>query len=575
MKFIYKLFLVSLIVAIGACDTDLDLQQDPNSVAPENASINDLFNSIQLDFGDAFNAAQASGGRMSRMYHMGSFTYQANTSPSAFNFLWQRAYADLFPDIDALLELTEANGLDVHSGIVKTMKAYVLMALVDNLGNVPLSQAGQGTDLISPTADNGADVYAAAVALLDEAIGQLSSTSAAGPSNDFYYGGDASKWVKAANTLKLRAALTTRLVDSGAGSTVSSIVSSGNFISDISDDFQANFGSQRTNPNSRHPLYNNHYELGDGDYLSNYYMWLLRADKERENGSQLIDPRIRYYFYRKVDASYGLDPTVYSCLLGLPESVDDTRFTPGHWEAINPRIPYCVAWDDGYYGRDHGNGSGIPPDGPIRTSYGLYPAGGSFDDNSFTDTRQAGTTGGQGAGIFPIMLSSFVDFMRAEAALTLGTGEDARALLESGIRKSIAKVQSFESLDAATIDRTVVNERTGEETNIREVYVPKAEDIDEYVNYVLAEFDGGDATAKLNAVMKEYYIALWGNGLEAYNLYRRTGMPLGMAPTEEAAPGDFILSFFLPASHVNRNANANQKTLTERVFWDDGSARTY
>ena len=575
MKFIYKIFLVSLVIAIGACDTDLDLQQDPNAVAPENASINDLFNSIQLDFADAYNAAQAPGGRLARMYFMGNFTYQANTSPAAFNGLWQIAYADLFPDIDALLELTEANGLDVHSGAVKVMKAYVLMAMVDNIGNIPLNEAGQGTDLISPSADNGASVYAGAIALLDEAIAQLSGTSAAGPGNDFYYGGDASKWTRAANTLRLRAALTTRLVDPSAGATISSIVSSGNFISDASDDFQAQFGSQRTNPNSRHPLYNNHYELGDGDYLNNYYMWLLRADKTLDNGAPLVDPRIRYYFYRKVGESYGLDPTVYSCLQGIPDGLADTRFTPAHWEGINPRLNYCVAWEDGYYGRDHGNGSGIPPDGPVRTSYGLYPAGGSFDDNSFTDTRQNGTTGGLGAGIYPIMLSSFVDFMRAEAALTAGTGEDARALLESGIRKSIAKVQSFESLDAATIDRTVVDARTGEETNIREVFVPKAEDIDGYVNFVLAEFDGGDATAKLNAVMKEYYIALWGNGLEAYNLFRRTGMPLGIAPTEEADPGDFILSFFLPASHVNRNANATQKTLTERVFWDDGSANNY
>ena len=558
-----------------SCDTDLDLQQNPNAVAPENASINDLFNSVQIDFGEFFDQAQDAAGRMSRMYHMGNFTYQANTSPAAGNFMWQLAYADLFPDIDALLEITEATGLDVHSGSIKIMKAHTLMALVDNFGNVPLTEAGQGTNLISPTADPGSAVYAEADRLLEEAVGQLSATGAAGPANDFYFGGDAAKWIRAANSLRIRSALTTRLVNGSAGSAISSIIAGGNFIAESGDDFQVNFGTNRINPDSRHPFYDNHYELGDGDYISNYYMWLLRADKERANGSQLIDPRIRYYFYRKVGESYGLDPTVYSCLQGVPTGVDDKSFTPAHWESFNSRIPYCVAWEDGYYGRDHGNGSGIPPDGPVRTSYGLYPGGGKFDDNSFADTRTGGTQGAGGQGIFPIMLSSYVDFMRAEAALTLGTGEDARALLESGIRKSIAKVQSFESLDAGTIDRTVVDPRTGEETNIREVFVPKDEDIDEYVTFVLAEFDAGDATAKLNSVVKEYYIALWGNGLESYNLFRRTGMPLGIAPSEEVDPGDFILSFFLPASHVNRNANANQKTLTERVFWDDGSATTY
>ena len=57
---------------------------------------------------------------------------------------------------------------------------------------------------------------------------------------------------------------------------------SGNFITDLEDDFQFQFGSQRDNPNSRHPFYNNHYELGDGDYLSNYFMWKLRAAKMNE-----------------------------------------------------------------------------------------------------------------------------------------------------------------------------------------------------------------------------------------------------------------------------------------------------
>ena len=28
---------------------------------------------------------------------------------------------------------------------------------------------------------------------------------------------------------------------------------------------------------------------------------------------------------------------------------------------------------------------------------------------------------------------------------------------------------------------------------------------------------------RLNVIMKEYFIALWGNGIESYNNYRRTG----------------------------------------------------
>jgi hypothetical protein len=75
--------------------------------------------------------------------------------------------------------------------------------------------------------------------------------------------------------------------------------------------------------------------------------------------------------------------------------------------------------------------------------------------------------------------------------------------------------------------------------------------------------------------MKEYYIALWGNGIEAYNMYRRTGKPNNMAPALESTPGPFMSSFFYPADYVNRNKNATQKTITDRVFWDNGSVTVY
>ena len=104
-------------------------------------------------------------------------------------------------------------------------------------------------------------------------------------------------------------------------------------------------------------------------------------------------------------------------------------------------MPYCIASINGYFGRDHGNAAGIPPDGPVRAVYGLYPAGGNFDDNSFDFTQNAGTDGALGEGIAPIMLSSWVDFMRAEIALA--SSGDARALLESGMKKSMDKVFSF------------------------------------------------------------------------------------------------------------------------------------
>lgn len=568
MKLINRLFILVLVIGFtSACQNlDLDLQDNPNAITPENASLNDLYNNIQLGFRNVYLSAEGTSGAASRMYYAGGGTYEDFAPAEAFNGLWGNAYNGLFPDIDALLAIADPGGFDIHAGTAKIMKAYSLMAMVDIFGNIPNSQAGQGTDVISPAADSDSDVYNAAIALLDEAIGQLSGTTAGSPSYEGFYSGNADQWIKFANTVKLKAALNTK-----DGGTISSLVSGGNIISSAADDFTFKYGNQRTNPNSRHWMYNNHYEVADGTYLSNYYMWLLVGDKVNELGQTIVDPRARYYFYKKVEDAESQDQTTYSCQYSI---FPDQSAKPAHWEATSPNVPYCVIPGTGYSGRDHLNPSGIPPDGPIRTSYGLYPGGGQFDDDTYGDTRNAGTSGGMGQGILPIMISSTVDLLRAEAALTLGTSDDARALLESGIRASMSKVVGFESLVPATMGRTVMI-RGGGEGTVKDLFGASADDIDNYVAGVLALYDAASADGKLDMIAKEQMIASYGNGLEAYNMYRRTGKPNNMQPGLEAAFGEFPRTFFLPAIHVTRNASVSQKTFTDRVFWDDGSVDLY
>ena len=570
MKFITKILIITFLLGVtNACDNlDLDLQTDPNAITPEKASLNDLYNNIQIELEDVFRRSEIIPGRAARMYHAAGFSYVAFTTPTSFNTLWGNAYNDLYLDVQALNDLSEAadTPFDIHDGTAKIMKAYTMMILVDLFGNVPNSEAGQGTDIISPKSDPGQDVYADAIALLDEAIAQLTGTNAASPDFDNFYGGDPDKWIKAANTLKLRAAL-----NMGEVSIFNSIVSGGNIISSASDDFQYNYGSQRSNPNSRHYRYNNHYETDDGNYLSNYFMWSLREGKVNASGVTIIDPRRRYYFYRKVDDAFGQDLTTYSC-----HYTDDPDASVGsnlnHWAVVDPdgRLPYCVV-TDGYSGRDHLNGSGIPPDGPIRTSWGLYPFGGDFDDDTFDDTRESGTRGGLGAGIEPLMLSFYVDFMRAEAILSMGASGTARAMLEDGIRGSMDKVLSFESLVSAKMGNTV-ELRDGSIGTIKDLFGMDDGDIDLYVSEVLALYDAAaDNSARLDVVIKEFHIAAWGNGLEAYNMYRRTGFPSNLQPALEPAPGTssdpFPRSFFYPTNHVDRNSNVEQKTLSDPVFW--------
>jgi len=145
-------------------------------------------------------------------------------------------------------------------------------------------------------------------------------------------------------------------------------------------------------------------------------------------------------------------------------------------------------------------------------TFGVYPAGGNFDDNQASGI-DAGD-GLNGAGIWPIMMNSYMSFMRAEAALFLGTGENARMMLEEGVRNSITTVMS-----------KLPN--PGDFSN-----VPSTTDVDDYVTEVLALYDAAASNDdKMAVIGKEYWLAMYGNGVEGYNLYRRTGSPINLQPT--------------------------------------------
>ena len=569
MKFVNKILLIlTLAGLISACDMwDLDQQTDPNQLDESSASLEELYNSVQLAFADQYTAGDYAPGAMARMYLSVSFTYQAALPNTSMNGVWSNAYAELFPDVDALIKKAEGSNFGIHVGSAKVLKAWTMMQLVDLMDAVPMSKAGQGVVEISPDTDTGSEIYAAALILLDSAVLNLGAASAPTPASDMFYGGDSGAWIKLANTLKMRAYLNTK--NTAAFEAIAA--DPDNYISSSSDDFEFNLGTQRVNPNSRHYQYNSMYEVGDGDYMNNYYMWLLAGEQVDAAGETMRDPRTRYYFYRKVNDSENQDATTYGCHYSIfPEQTA----RPAHWSGVHSDLPYCYATTDGYIGRDHMNGEGTPPDGPVRTSYGVYPSGGAFDYDQFEDTRTNGTMGGLGAGIYPILLSSHVGFMKTEVA-AMGLKRD---LFEAALTAAIDKVIAFSHnadpvIQSTQVDRAGNNYIPG---TVYGMYGDANTARADYIAEVMAVYDATATDAeKLDLIAKQHLIALWGNGLEAYNMYRRTGLPSNMAPALESQPGGFPYSLLYPEVYITRNAKATQRSLSDRVFWNVGGPDLY
>ncbi len=555
MKKTNKIIWLFAFLLVLSCEvTDLDKQTDPNSPSPENLDPDFTLNSIQVNFANFFQQMTESTGEAVRLEYMFD-TYEVNYNSSNANLqnAWSAAYASVFEDVKTLLDVASENELHIHSGVARTLKAYIMLTLVDTFGDVPYSEANLGTENLFPSVDDGASVYDAALAELNLALTDFNNVTSGTqtPPSELFYNNDVDQWINFINTLIFKYHLNRRLIDpAGAAVGVQGILADGNFISSSSDDFVWNFST--ADDASKHQYYIEEYlAASTGEYMTNYLMWTMAVEKD-----PVEDPRLRYYFYRQVDEFPGDDATLDNEI----DCHDDERpVTYGPIDAISAQpLPFCSLFGrgDGYWGRDHSNNQGIPPDNTKRTTFGTYPVGGRFDDDEAESI--SANEGLDGAGIWPIMMDSFVYFMRAEAALYLSTGEDPRVMLETGVRNSIVTVMSFLP-------------NPSDFTNI-----PDAAAVDAYIAEVLNLYDAaGTDDERMAVIGKEYFIAMFGNGIEGYNLYRRTGTPINLQPTL-LGTGNFPRSFFYPNNSVNSNPSITQKgDLTVPVFWDNGSAVVY
>ena len=557
MKKTKIIILVSTFLVIGfACSKLDDKLVDPNLPSPETADVDLYLNYVQLAFADIYgNTGQVdalpglneNGLELMRMEAMTSRTYLDVYSPTTVDNTWRTAYQQVFKNVNALIPIAENSSRFIHIGMAQMLKGFTASIMVDFYGDIPYSEANAGIENTNPKADPGKEVYDSIFALLDSAIANFNkvTTLTTLPTNDLFYENSgtaiakATSWRRATKSLKLKLLNQVRLVDNTVKGKIDALLADGELINNDAQAFVFRYSTKSLNPDSRHPKYSAYYTNNSAtDYIGNYFMWAVYQEKGVD-----LDPRWRYYFYRQIGNTTTLPITTLECA---------NSPVPSHYP---PGTPFCVANFAGFYGRDHGNDRGIPPDGFQRAVFGLYPVGGKFDNDQKVKITGA-TDGAGGQGYSPILQPSFVDFIKAEDALMLGTTGNARTLLESGVRKSIGTVVAF----PATIGVTIPTNR-----------IPTPTAITNYVTKVLQLYDAATNDAdRLNVIMKEYYLALWGNGIEAYNNYRRTTMPKNLQPNLNPSPGPFLRSLIYPAVFAQRNNNVVQKSTTNvKVFWDN------
>jgi len=558
MKYVKFYLLTIFTLSTLACDKYLDVDTDEDN--PTSVALNLVLPNIQVTVGQLGSANNFTAEVLSVYVHqLVSRSEQDQYGAQADNVTirndWNNIYLVL-TDIETLISQSTVSGDKVYLGIGQAIKAYLASTAVDLWGDVPFSQATQlANDIPNPVFDDQEAVYTTVFTLLDDAKANILSGEGLSPStDDLMYSGDTSKWVKFINTLKLKLYNQIRLsslFDSGA---LNALMLEDNFFESLSDDFQFTNTANITPTDERSQLFQSSYVQAQVDhYVSPWFYEVLKGmNPNIHTGNP--DPRIPYYWANQ------LPPNT------LPRD-------QGNLDTGDPNADY---WDasTGFLSIRFGS-IGNDRDAAVQndaTFPGIYPCGGRYDDG-LGFTRGAGTNG---TGVAPKRILTYYELLFIQAELMqVNSPGSASAKLNEAITAAFAKV-----------DDVVMNNGTTQTVPV----LSGTTEVNDYIANVIAEYNAASTDKQLEIIMTQKWIASFGDPIDIYTDYRRTGYPTwadpnGPSPEYQLDNGDawplndadttlgntYQESLFWPSNEINNNSSSpSQKDpTTYQIFWDN------
>lgn len=208
MKRSFIIILTLAIAVMTGCKKYLDVNDNPNVPS----TVSESLMLAPLEAGISHYIAAGNAASLVNQWMQNSVPNQPmpNTvnyfvTSSTFDDFWSSFYVVELNNLHLLNVQATGNGNSMYAGIAKILTAYTLGSATDLWGDIPYSQAFGGTGNTTPSYDKQEDIYKSIQALLDSAIIEVNAGEGAAPgTDDYFYGGDMSKWAKMAYTLKAR-----------------------------------------------------------------------------------------------------------------------------------------------------------------------------------------------------------------------------------------------------------------------------------------------------------------------------------------------------------------------------------
>jgi Starch-binding associating with outer membrane len=552
------------------CKKYLDVNQNLNS--PTSLPVSVLLTGVERSLGNNMTMGSGLSAGLACYIHWHSVRGGADAyglKGDNMDGSWFGFYT-LISNLNVIINQAPGESRYAYAGIAKILKAYTYSVMVDVWGDIPFSEFDQFKNGIKqPKFDDDAAIYPQLLTMLDAGIADLNnpagSLAALRPTvDDVIYGGSTSKWIKAANTIKLKLYTQLRLVQNVTPQVTALLASPSTLINATNETFLMPFGPLGAS-DDRNNGFDDYFASQRNQHVSPWLYEIMKGISPNPythifNG--IVDPRIPYYIFNQLAVS-------------------------------NPAVPpNTTEYRDGPFVSIYFASRGPNRDGSQQTAislFGIYPVGGRYDDGLGQVTSPAS---GTGAG--PYRFITYADRLYLEAEL-INAGViagDARAKL------SAAMAASFEQVDYV-ITGFVKPSQTVPLLMGANGATPTAA-VTSYINGVLGVYDAGNTAKKLEVIMTQKWLSSVGSAVDAYTDYRRTGYPVLfnpnnalMAPGGRAQPplnGNPILNALgqtqpsvpvvlttnypqsLPWSQVERELNSNappQKPdpATYKIFW--------
>lgn len=201
-----KICILCCVLLFSTCNNLEEINIDPTSVSTIHPQY--ILPAIQTSaaYNQGTNGPRVAGITM-QYFSGGGLCGAADNymiTPVEMNLYWEEMYTGLVAQNNAMIEQATRENTKFYIALAKLYKALAFGELTAYFGDIPVSEAGLGSEFLRPKYDKQIDIYPQIIQLLDEAIDLLSAPDSSYIGGDLVYAGDWNQWTKCAKALKAR-----------------------------------------------------------------------------------------------------------------------------------------------------------------------------------------------------------------------------------------------------------------------------------------------------------------------------------------------------------------------------------